>query len=49
MDEYSNCQQSLSRGEMPLPWKDGDKEHAYITCPHYGHKNIRYGFGEDGN
>lgn len=47
MDECINCQQSLSGGDLTLPWEDGDNKHAYVTCPHCGYKNIRYGFGED--
>jgi len=39
--------QVVSTGEITLPWEDGDNEHAYITRPHCGYKNTRYGFGED--
>ena len=30
MDEYVNCGQSLSGGELTLPWEDGDNPNAYI-------------------
>lgn len=43
----SNCEQSLSGGNLILPWEDGDNSYAYVTCPCCGHKNIKYGFGED--
>jgi DNA-directed RNA polymerase subunit RPC12/RpoP len=47
MNECINCQQSLSGGELTLPWEDGDNSHAYITCPHCGYENIKCGFGEE--
>ena len=47
MNECINCQQSLSRGKLTLPWEDGDNSHAYITCPHCGCENIKCGFGEE--
>ncbi|MEJ9231935.1 phage terminase large subunit family protein [Peribacillus butanolivorans] len=47
MDTCENCQQSLSGGVLTLPWEDGDNSHAYVTCPHCGHENIKYGFGGD--
>lgn len=30
-----------------LPWEDGDNPYAYVTCPHCGHDNTVYGYGED--
>jgi hypothetical protein len=47
MDTCENCQQSLSGGVLTLPWEDGDNAHAYVTCPHCGHENIKYGLGGD--
>jgi DNA-directed RNA polymerase subunit RPC12/RpoP len=46
-DTCESCQQSLARGDRSLPWEDGNNANAYIRCPHCGHKNIKYGFGED--
>jgi len=42
-----NCQQSLDRGSLTLPWADGNNPQAYVRCPYCGHKNIRHGYGED--
>ncbi len=42
-----SCGQSLYGGVGSLPWEDGDNAYAYIRCPHCGHENIQYGFGED--
>lgn len=47
MDECINWQQSLSGWDLTLPWEDGNNKHAYVTCPHCGCKNIRFGFGGD--
>ncbi|WP_407272442.1 hypothetical protein [Radiobacillus sp. PE A8.2] len=47
MNTCENCQQSLSRGDLTLPWEDGDNAYAYVTCPHCRYDNIKYGFGED--
>jgi len=42
-----SCGQSLSRGDFSLPWEDGNNAYAYVRCPYCGHKNIKYGYGED--
>lgn len=47
MDECINCQQSLSGGDLTLPWEDGNNKYAYVICLHCRCKNIIYGFGED--
>lgn len=47
MDTCENCQQSLSGRDLTLPWEDGDNAYAYVTCPHCGHENTKYGFGGD--
>lgn len=50
MDEMSYCEscgQSLEGGDLTLPWEDGDNAYAYVTCPHCGYDNIKYGYGED--
>lgn len=47
MDTCLNCQQSLRGGDLTLPWEDGNNPNAYVTCPHCGYKNNKYGFGED--
>lgn len=45
--EFENCGQSLAGGALTLPWEDGDNPNAYVTCPHCGHENNLYGYGED--
>lgn len=47
MNECESCQQSLAGAELTLPWEDGGNPDAYIPCPHCGHENIKYRFGED--
>lgn len=47
MRDCENCQDSLAGGELTLPWADGNNPNAYVICPHCGHKNTMYGFGED--
>lgn len=47
MDRCEYCGGSLNRGELILPWEDGDNPYAYIICPDCGAKNIQYGYGED--
>lgn len=47
MNTCENCQRSLRGGDLTLPWEDGNNPNAYVTCPHCGYKNIKYGFGED--
>ena len=42
-----NCQQSLRFGDFVHPWEQGNNSNAYVTCPHCGHENIKYGYGED--
>lgn len=37
-----SCNLSLSGGDYTPPWADGNNEYGYTTCPHCGHKNIRY-------
>lgn len=41
------CGWDLENGELTLPWEDGDNACGYVRCPHCGHKNDVYGFGED--
>jgi DNA-directed RNA polymerase subunit RPC12/RpoP len=45
--ECINCGQPLTKGELTLPWEDGDNPNAYVCCPYCGYKNIVYGYGED--
>lgn len=47
MNTCENCQRPLRGGDLTLPWEDGNNPDAYVTCPHCGYKNIKYGFGED--
>ena len=47
MNECENCGRPLTRGVLTLPWEDGDNDHAYVSCPYCGWKNIQYGYGED--
>lgn len=50
IDDYGTCEccgQSLERASFTLPWEDGNNPFAFVTCPHCGHKEIKYGFGED--
>ena len=42
-----SCGQSLAGGKLTLPWEGGSNANAYVRCPHCGHKNIVYGYGED--
>ena len=42
-----SCGQSLNGGDLTLPWEDGSNPNAYVTCPHCGYENIKYGYGED--
>ena len=42
-----SCGQSLSGGDFSLPWEDGNNANAYVRCRYCGHKNIKYGYGED--
>ena len=37
MEYCENCHSSLDRGELTLPWEDGDNKYAYVTCPHCGY------------
>ena len=46
METCANCGQIL-RGEITLPWEDGDNPYAYVRCRHCGYENIVDGFGED--
>jgi DNA-directed RNA polymerase subunit RPC12/RpoP len=46
-DTCDSCGQSLSGGDLTLPWEDGDNAEAYVRCKYCGHKNIKYGYGED--
>lgn len=46
-DPCESCQQPISRGDLTLPWEDGDNPNAYVTCPYCQHENIKYGYGED--
>lgn len=41
-----NCGQPL-RGDLTLPWADGDNDNAYVRCKHCGYENIKFGYGED--
>ena len=41
------CGALLRKGNLTLPWADGDNEYAYITCTNCGEENIVYGYGED--
>lgn len=41
------CGMPLEKGELTLPWEDGDNPRAYVTCPHCGKKNTVYGYGEE--
>ncbi|MGG7212875.1 hypothetical protein ACQPUY_04570 [Clostridium nigeriense] len=45
MDKCSNCQKSLSGGDLTLPWENGGNKYAYVICPHCRCKNILYDFG----
>lgn len=45
--ECESCGQSLAGASLTLPWEDGDNPYAYVTCPHCGYENIKYGYGED--
>ncbi len=47
MSTCENCGEPLTGGKLTLPWEDGNNRDAYIKCPHCGHKNKQYGFGED--
>ncbi len=42
-----SCGQSLADGDFSAPWEDGNNEYAYVRCRQCGHKNIKYGCGED--
>ena len=46
-DPCISCGQSLKGGTLTLPWEDGNNSNAYVTCPHCGYENIKYGYGED--
>lgn len=35
------------RGDLILPWADGDNANAYVRCKYCGYENIRYGYCED--
>ncbi len=41
-----SCGQPL-RGDLTVPWEDGDNANAYIRCKYCGYENIKYGYGED--
>ncbi|MEQ8154500.1 MAG: hypothetical protein ABRQ25_06410 [Clostridiaceae bacterium] len=41
-----SCGQPL-RGDFSAPWEDGGNRYAYVRCKYCGHKNIKYGYGED--
>ena len=46
-DKCESCGQSLYRCALAFPWEDGNNEYAYVRCRYCGHKNIKYGYGED--
>jgi len=41
-----SCGQTL-RGDLTLPWEDGDNANAYVRCKYCGYENIKSGYGED--
>ncbi len=45
--ECESCGCSLDRGVLVLPWEIDNNPTAYVICPHCGHKNTAYRFGED--
>lgn len=46
MGNCENCNRSLSKGDLTLPWEDGDNAYAYVTC-NCGQDTDVYGYGED--